>query len=171
MRWARPRKLEKGDDLADFRSGRPLLDDWLIRFAWGSQQSGMARVFVANEIDQPRVAGFYALAVGGVAQADAPLRLTKGSGRNAIPVVLLARFAVAADFRGHGLGKALLSDALKRVLNASAEVGIRALIIHAKDDAARAFYMKQAEFEQSPTDPLHLFLSMKDLQKVNPSQQ
>jgi hypothetical protein len=59
----------------------------------------------------------------------------------------------------------LLRDALIRVASAADEVGIRALLIHAKDERAREFYMRCAEFEPSPTDPLHLFLLMKDLRK------
>jgi GNAT superfamily N-acetyltransferase len=81
-------------------------------------------------------------------------------------VVLLARLAIDSSAQKRGLGRALLRDALIRIEAAADEIGIRALLIHAKDDSARSFYMKQAEFEPSPTDPLHLFLLMKDLRKL-----
>jgi predicted N-acetyltransferase YhbS len=87
-----------------------------------------------------------------------------------IPVVLLARLAVDTSAQKSGLGRALLRDALIRVEAAADEIGIRALLIHAKDEGARDFYMKCAEFEPSPTDPLHLFLLMKDLKKLLASQ-
>ena len=44
----------------------------------------------------------------------------------------------------------------------SDEIGARAVLVHAKDDDARNFYQRY-DFEPSPTDPLHLFLLMKDL--------
>jgi len=43
--------------------------------------------------------------------------------------------------------------------------GIRALIVHAKDDPARNWYLGWG-VEPSPTDPYHLFLLIKDLQRL-----
>ena len=60
----------------------------------------------------------------------------------------------------------LLRDALIRIDRAADEIGVRALLVHAKDEGARAFYLRAAEFEPSPTDPLHLFLLMKDLRRA-----
>lgn len=124
----------------------------------------MTTVFVTCSGD--KVVGYYALATGGVERAEAPDRVSKGLPAHPIPVVLLARLAIDSVAQGRGLGRTLLRDALIRVANAADEIGIRALLIHAKDERAREFYMKCAEFEQSPTDPLHLFLLMKDLRKA-----
>ena len=55
---------------------------------------------------------------------------------------------------------------IRRAANAAEEIGVRALLIHAKDDDVRDFYLAQAEFEPSPVDPLQLFLLMKDLRKA-----
>jgi hypothetical protein len=41
-------------------------------------------------------------------------------------------------------------------------VGVHVLLVHAKDDEAKAWYM-QYGFEESPTDPLHLMMLMKDV--------
>jgi hypothetical protein len=65
-----------------------------------------------------------------------------------------------------GLGKALLKDALIRAASASETIGVRALLVHAENDDARRFYLRCADFEPSPTDPLHLLLLMKDLRKA-----
>ena len=77
--------------------------------------------------------------------------------------MLLARLAVDRREQGQGLGKALLKDALLRTSQAADIAGIRALLVHAKDDEARLWYQKKYNFEPSPTDPFHLFLLMKDL--------
>jgi hypothetical protein len=45
-------------------------------------------------------------------------------------------------------------------------IGVRALLIHCENDAARDFYLRLAKLDASPTDPLHLFLLMKDLRKA-----
>lgn len=163
-RFSKIRKLDPQNNVDDFSCGQPDLDDWLKRFALINQRAGMTTVFVA--LSDNNVVGYYALATGGVERADAPDRVTRGVPAHPVPVVLLARLAVDSTAQKIGLGRALLRDALIRVAAAADEIGIRALLIHAKDDNARDFYMSQAEFEPSPTDPLHLFLLMKDLKKL-----
>jgi len=158
-----PRKLSALDNVEEFSCGQADLDNWLKRFALINQRSGMTTVFVT--ISGDRVVGYYALATGGVERAEAPERIVHGQPAHPIPVVLLARLAVDSSIQSRGLGRALLRDALIRVVAAADEIGVRALLVHAKDERAREFYMQCAEFEPSPTDPLHLFLLMKDLRK------
>ena len=79
--------------------------------------------------------------------------------------MLLARLAVDHRHQGIGLGRALLKDALIRIARAADIAGMRALLVHAKDEAVRQWYL-QWEFEPSPTDPFHLFLLMKDLKAM-----
>lgn len=83
-----------------------------------------------------------------------------------MPVIILTRLGVDLSEQGRGLGRALVVDALRRVDSAADIVGIRALLIHAEDEGAKDFYMNLAEFEESPTDPLHLFLLIKDLRRA-----
>ena len=161
--FSKPRKLDPQDNVDEFNCGQPDLDDWLKKFALINQRAGMTTVFVT--LSEGKVVGYYALATGGVERANAPARVTQGVPAHPVPVVLLARLAVDSSVQKSGLGRALLRDALIRVATAADEIGIRALLIHAKDETAREFYMKCAEFEPSPTDPLHLFLLMKDLRK------
>ena len=164
-RFTRPTKLTGDDDVASFDCGQADLNEWLTRYAYTSQRSGMATVFVTNPADESAVAGYYALATGGVEHAEAPLRIARGIPRHPVPVIILTRLAVDISAQGQGVGRTLLRDALIRVANSAEEIGVRALLIHAKDGSARDFYVRQAEFEPSPTDPLHLFLLMKDLRR------
>lgn len=163
--WVRPRKLTNKDVVKDFSCGRIELDDWLTNYALINQSSGMSTVFVC-EI-KGEIAAYYALTAGQVSHASAPARITKGVAKHPIPVIILARFAVDTKFQGIGLGRAMLRDVLIRTSNVAAEdIGVRALLIHAKDEAAKAFYLAQAEFEPSPTDSMHIFLLMKDLRRA-----
>jgi len=116
-------------------------------------------------IADKRVVGYYNLAVGAVAHSQAPTRMAKGLAHHSVPVMLLARLAVDNTFKGRGLGAALLHDALARTLQAAEIAGIRAVIVHAKDDIARCFY-EHFDFDPSPTDPYHLYLLIKDLRKT-----
>lgn len=74
--------------------------------------------------------------------------------------------ALAVDHQGQGLGAALLKDAIGRTLAAAAIAGIRALAVHAKDEGARGF-CEHFGFRPSPSDPLHLFVPLKDLQGMS----
>ncbi|MFZ1287571.1 MAG: GNAT family N-acetyltransferase [Candidatus Phosphoribacter sp.] len=151
--------------MSEFRCGRQPLDDWLRRYSLINQHAGMTTTFVTSVDDSAAVVGYYSLATGGVDHQDAPARVTAGVPKHPIPVIVLTRLAVHEDHQGLNLGRELLRDALVRVSNAADEIGVRALLIHAKDDEARDFYLAQAEFEPSPIDPLQLFLLMKDLRK------
>lgn len=98
---------------------------------------------------------------------DAPERLTKGLARHPVPIMLLARLAVAVTWQGRGIGAGLLKDAMRLTLQAAEIGGIRAFAVHAKDDDARRFYAHFG-FAPSPSDPLHLFLLIKDLRPLLP---
>ena len=155
-----PNPLSADHDVKNFDCGKQELTEWLRRYALQNHQAGATRVYVLNR--GGRVVGYYALAAGSVESEDAPIRVRKGLVRHPIPVILLARLAVDVSEQGRGLGATLLKDALTRVAAAADEIGARAVLVHAKDDDARNFYQRY-DFEPSPTDPLHLFLLMKDL--------
>ena len=158
-----PEPLTAPHDVSNFDCGKQELTDWMRRYALQNQQAGAARVYVVHRAG--RVVGYYALAAGSVEPEEAPERAKKGLARHPIPVILLARLAVDVSEQGQGLGAALLKDALSRSASAADEIGARAVLVHAKDGEAQGFYL-HFDFEPSPTDPLHLFLLMKDLRGI-----
>lgn len=86
---------------------------------------------------------------------------------HAVPVVVLARLAVHTEHSGRGIGGALLFDAIRRALAAADEIGGRALLVHCKDERAKAFYTsKLPEFEELPDSPLVLTLMFKDVRRT-----
>lgn len=108
--------------------------------------------------------GYYSLAASQILHASATDRLKKGLAAHPIPAVLLARLAVDRRWQGQKLGRALLKDAILRVLAAAEEIGVRALLVHAKDDSPKAFYQGFG-FEPLPEHPLHLVLLLKDAKR------
>ena len=163
MAYRRPEPLGKHHRLDDFDCGEPALDDWLKRHALSAQASGSARVFVTTVDDRETVVGYYALAAAQIAPEEATARALKGQPRaRPVPAILLARLAVDREHQGAGLGRSLLQDVLLRCVEAADAIGARVLLVHAKHDAAKAWY-GQFGFEESPTDPLHLMMLMKDV--------
>jgi len=156
-------KLRREHLLDRFDCGKEDLNRFLKRQAWNSQQAHSAQTYVL--VKDLRVLGYYSLAAGSVTHEEATERVKRGLARHPIPVILLARLAVDASVHGKGLGSALLKDALLRTAQAADAIGARALLVHAKDDSAKAFY-EHFTFEASPSDPYHLLLIMKDLLQI-----
>ena len=139
------------------------LNRYLLKYAWANQQAGAAQTYVGQEGDA--VVGYYTLAVSQITREEAPERFSKGLARHPVPVMLLARLAVTLRSQGQGVGKALLRDAMGRTLQAAEIAGVRAVAVHAKDKEARRFYEK-FDFIPSPTDPMHLFVLLKDVRRM-----
>jgi GNAT superfamily N-acetyltransferase len=158
-----PILLTKAHQTAGFDCGKTPLNDFLVKYALQNQASGGARTYVLTR--GIRVIGYYSLAPASISPEDAPVRVMKGQGRYPVPVILMARFAIDQTEQGKGYGKALLRDALRRALNGAEMIGGRAFLVHAKDEEARAFYIKFG-MEESPTNPLHLLLLFKDIRQA-----
>lgn len=164
-RFSDPAPLGAEHALDDFDCGVESLNTWLRRHARAAAGAGSARTFVTTDSDQgERVVGYHALTVASVEHADARERVTKGMPKHPVPCVLLARLAVDRAVQGQGVGAWLLRDAMIRSLAAAEEVGIRAMLVHAIDDDAAAFYRRHG-FEPSPTDPHNLQLLIKDIRR------
>lgn len=157
-------KLSAVHEVDAFDCGKEPLNRFLERFALANQRAGSSQTYVVLQ-GQRRVVAYYSLAAGAVEHVDAPARVSRGLARHPIPVMLLARLAVDRSAQGKGLGKAILKDALLRTEQAAEILGIRALLVHAKDDAARSWY-ESFDFEPSPSDPYQLFLLMKDIRAI-----
>ncbi|KAA9379286.1 GNAT family N-acetyltransferase [Microbispora cellulosiformans] len=168
MKLSQVSSIARDDDLDGFDCGSPAQSEWLTRHAPQAHASGGCRVYVVRDAGSHRVMGYYALAAGSVGSAAAPARLLKGAGRRDQPVVILARLGVDRAAQGVGLGRALVVDAFRRVARVADQIGVRAMLIHCESETARAFYLRLAAFERSPSDPLHLLLLMKDLRRAFP---
>jgi len=149
-----PAPLTAEHDLSAFDCGEPLLNDWLRHRAL-KNESRFSRTYVVCEGE--RVVGYYCISAGAVERAAAPGRLRRNA-PDAIPVSVIGRLAVSRAHAGKGLGADLLSDALRRIALASRSIGIGAVMAHAKDEAARRFYLRCAEFIEYPEDSRTLFL-------------
>lgn len=165
MNGLRIEPLQASHRLDGFDCGEGSLNRFLVRFAWVNQRANASRTYVA--LDGEEIVGFHTLVVGEVRPEQAPERIRKGLANHPIPIMVLARLAVASKHQGKGLGAGLLKDAIGRTLAAAEIAGIRTLMVHAKDEQAQAFYAHFG-FRPSPSDALHLFVLLKDLQTSPP---
>lgn len=159
--YARVEPLARTHDVSTFDCGvHDSLSNWLKRFAWMNQQNETSRTYVVHRAN--RVVAYYSIATGSVGREDVPARVAKGLANHPVPVIVLTRLAVDVAEQGKGLGKAMLKDALVRIAAAADIVGARAVLVHAIDADAAAFY-RRFDFGPCPGNDLHLMLLMKDL--------
>jgi GNAT superfamily N-acetyltransferase len=151
---SQPVPLSAEHDLSGFDCTEPALNDWL-RYRALKNESRFSRTYVVS--DGNRVVAYFCVSAGAVERAAAPGRLRRNA-PDTIPVSVIGRLAVSREQAGKGLGADLLSDALRRVAVASQSIGIGAVLVQAKDDAARRFYLRCAEFIEYPADSRTLFL-------------
>lgn len=159
-----PTLLTEAHDVASFDSGEPVLDDWLRQRAWNNLQSAASRTYVVCPTGFLTVVGYAALSMGQILAGD----VTGSMRRNMppfIPAVLLGRLAIARDWQGKGLGRALLADVIARALRASADVSARLVIVHAISPAAEAFYLRHG-FTRLPIETPTLALDLVKLQQL-----
>jgi GNAT superfamily N-acetyltransferase len=159
-----PEPLRAYHDLSRFDSGRRVLDEWLRKRSLGNEGSGASRTYVVCE--GARVLAYYSLSTGSVEHRQAPGRVRRNM-PDPIPVMILGRLAVDVSVQGQGIGRGLLKDAILRTLNAAAIAGIRAILVHALDETAAAFYQKHG-FLDSPIDSLTLMLPLEHARKGLP---
>ncbi|MFO0903818.1 MAG: GNAT family N-acetyltransferase [Pirellulales bacterium] len=159
------RRLDKDHDRSTFDCGQPILNEWLKDRAGQFDRRDLSRTFVATRPDEVLVVGYYAVSTHRVLYEALPAAEAKGLPRLNVPVVLIGRLAVDHTNQGQGLGALLLVDALRRSLQISEQVGIRAVEVDALDDAARSFYLKFG-FRSLLDDPQHLFLPMHEIRKL-----
>lgn len=160
MRFHRPRPIEQSDRTTQFDSGEVSLDRYLTDRALANHVAGFARCYICTEEDTDRIAGYYTLSAVAIEHVQLPGR-DRRNAPNPVPAVLLGRLAVDRTAQGSGLGKLLVRDAILSTLAAADRIGVRLLIVHALHDEAAAFYAALG-FRPSPTDPLHLYLSLDD---------
>ncbi len=150
-----PCALASGHRVDDFRCSALALTRWLQERAHRNQVSGASRCFVVCDAQQ-NVLGYYALAAGAVSHGIAPGSIRRNM-PHPIPVIVLGRLAVHADWTGQGIGAGLLKDAVQRTLHVCREIGARALVCHAMDEMAKAFYLRHG-FIESPMDAMTVML-------------
>ncbi|MGF1602967.1 MAG: GNAT family N-acetyltransferase [Thermosynechococcaceae cyanobacterium] len=153
-----PENLKPNHDLESFDSGNEQLNQWLKKRALKNEGAGASRTYVLCY--QQQVIAYYSLATGAVAQTTATGRVRRNM-PDPIPVMLIGRLAVDQNWQGRGIGKAILQDAILRILQAAEIAGIRAILVHAISEEAKQFYERYG-FIASLLEPMTLMIKVSD---------
>lgn len=154
-----PEPIQASHGISLFDCGNPLLNDWLKRRALANHSGGATRCYVVTHANA--VVAYYAISAGAVTASQATGNVKRNM-PDLIPVLVLARLAIDQRYQAKGLGRALLKDAVQRAVRVAHDVGVRALLVHAVDAAAEAFYLKHG-FSASPTTPMTLMLRLPEV--------
>ncbi len=156
--------LTEAHDRSAFSCGEEALDRYFRTLVTQDIRRNITNCFIAVEVADGRIAGYYTLAASSVPATDLPPDLTRKLPRYpTIPAARIGRLAVDQRFHGRGLGVALLADAALRTLGAAPAAF--ALVVDAKNDAAVAFYRHHG-FLSFARQPRTLFLPLATAAKV-----
>jgi GNAT superfamily N-acetyltransferase len=159
-----PVLLTETHDSGSFNCGEAVLDDWLRRRAWSNLQSAASRTYVVCPAGSQLVIGYFALNMGQILAQEATGSMRRNMPRS-IPAVMLGRLAIDRAWQGKGLGRALLTDAIRRALRASSMVSARLVIVQAISPAAEAFYLHHG-FTRLPVATPTFALDLVKLRKI-----
>ena len=150
----------------DFRCGIEELDQYLRRNAKQDAKRRVSAPFVVVERGYDRIAGFCTLSATTINLGELPADIAKKLPKYPlVPATLLGRLAVDQRYRGHGLGELLLIDALHRSWRQSEQIASTSVVVEAKNEPARQFYLRY-DFLSFPTQDRRLFLPMKTLDRL-----
>ena len=156
--------LRKSHPRSTFRSGQPLVDDWLATKALQNQDKHLSATKVVIS-PEGSIAGFYTLATAQVDFSELPQTLIRRLPRRGLPVAVLAWLGIHEDQQGQGFGGRLLAQALRDCYEAGQTFAIIAVILDCIDDNARAFY-RRWDFRELPGHTHRLYLSWSQLEAM-----
>ena len=153
--------LNRNHNRTAFNCGIESLDRYLQHQANQDIKRRVSRVFVVrSRQDDTRVLGYYTLSTLSIDLSVLPEKLAKKLPKHPIPAALIGRLAVDVSAQGKGIGKMLLSNAIKRTLAISDDIAIYAIVVDAINEQAESFYM-QYGFAHLASEGKRLFLSLK----------
>lgn len=145
-----------------FDCGDAALNDYLLRLAGQQQRRGFGKTYVALAEDGVTVTGYITVSAGQVATTSLPSQSKLP--HYPAPMLRIGRLAVDARYQGKGIGQDLLAFVLRLAVEFSQRVGLYAVVVDAKHDKAKAFYLKLG-FIACLDNPLCLYLPIATLEQ------
>ncbi len=151
---------------SDFSCGKESLDHYIRKQASQDIKRQIATAFVLIDDPDNTVLAYYTLSAFSIDTTDLDTAFAKKLPRYPrLPATLLGRLAVDRQQKGQRFGQLLLIDALKRSLNASAQIASLVVIAEAIDQEAVGFYTKYG-FQPFQQNPMKLYIPMKSIEEI-----
>ncbi len=152
--------LANHHDRNSFHCGEPALDDYIRHRARQDLKRRIATVFVAVGDEKHVISGYYTLNAASLDRDDLPDAQARKLPRYPVPCAIIGRLAIHEAYQGRFYGKFMLFNALDRIVRASENMAVHAVLVDARNDAAKAFYEKFG-FQSLPGNPMRLFIPLK----------
>ncbi|MEB4590115.1 GNAT family N-acetyltransferase [Candidatus Thiothrix sp. Deng01] len=155
--------LESKHDRSQFDCGEPELNAFIKQYATQNARNSLSKTHVWVKNDA--VAGFYTLSMGEISPENMPANLAKKLPRYPVAIARIARLAIDKNHQGNGNGRALLLHALENCHRLSNTIGMYAVLVDAKHQQAKAFYLRN-DFQPLPDHELTLFITTQTLKQL-----
>jgi len=152
----------KQETLNSFSCGNKELDTFLIKYAKQNDQNGYGRTFCL--IDENFIVGYFTLCSSSICFEELPTNLSINQPRYPVPCIKIARLGVSKLYQGKGYGAELLKQTFLKILSVADTVGIRLIIVDAKESSA-LFYEKYG-FRNFPNKRLIFYLLLDTLKQA-----
>jgi predicted GNAT family N-acyltransferase len=150
----------------EFDCGKELLNNYLKVQAGQDIKRKLSACFVLADKETDCIQGYYTLSNNSIPLScfPEPIKRKLPQSYDSIPTTLLGRLAVDRKFKGKGLGKILLIDAMRRSYELSKEIGSFAVVVDPIDREAELFY-ERYDFIKLP-DSEKMFIAIKTLKEL-----
>ena len=149
-----------------FDCEKELLNNYIKNQAGQDIKRKLSACFVLAEQETNCIKGYYTLSNSSIPLSCFPEKIRRKLPQSykSIPTTLLGRLAIDKSFKGKGLGKILLIDALRRGYEISKEIGSFAVVVDPIDREAELFY-KKYDFIKFP-DSEKMFIAIRTLKEL-----
>lgn len=147
-------------DRDGFTCGSAALDNYLRQRAGQHQRDGIATTHVLIDDGQPSlILGYCALSAAQLHLHDLREEDRKRLPAYPVPAIRVGRLAVSQAEQGRGYGQLLLGHAVNLALSVRKTMGVRVIVVDAKDSRAARFYEANG-FTTTSADALTLYLRL-----------
>jgi predicted GNAT family N-acyltransferase len=158
--------LDKKHNRKDFDCEKELLNNYLKVQAGQDIKRKLSACFVLVDKETDCIQVYYTLSNNSIPLNcfPEPIKRKLPQSYESIPTTLLGRLAIDRKFKGKGLGKILIIDALRRSYEISKEIGSFAVVVDPIDREAELFY-ERYDFIKLP-DSEKMFIAIKTLKEL-----